>query len=193
MQRRKCFKQTTHKQVAWPPCRRVHHLYFCTHKKKIMNLSPTTKNMTVYKVNILWHIKLPYFGKRKQVTKVKFLVKEQNVFVISTDANEISLWILPNISLGRMSVDAWNLAWKKSTLGKIWNINNCADLDGICHLLPFAKVGQYSFKCFHALCNVHVAYQTRSSRPPCLAMADLTRLAKSTADSFSWYKQKQTH
>ena len=36
---------------------------------------------------------LPYFGKRKQVTKVKFLVKEQNVFVISTDVNGIS-WCL---------------------------------------------------------------------------------------------------
>ena len=37
--------------------------------------------------------KLPYFGKRKQVTKVTFLVKEQNVFVISTDVNGIS-WCL---------------------------------------------------------------------------------------------------
>ena len=33
---------------------------------------------------------LPYFGKRKQVTKVKFLVKDQNVSVISTDVNGIS-------------------------------------------------------------------------------------------------------
>ena len=33
---------------------------------------------------------LSYFGKRKQVTKVKFLVKEQNVSVISTDVNGIS-------------------------------------------------------------------------------------------------------
>ena len=33
---------------------------------------------------------LPYFGKRKQVTKVKFLVKEQNVSVIYTDVNGIS-------------------------------------------------------------------------------------------------------
>ena len=32
---------------------------------------------------------LPYFGKRKQVTKVTFRVKEQNVSVISTDVNEI--------------------------------------------------------------------------------------------------------
>ena len=36
---------------------------------------------------------LPYSGKRKQVTKVKFLVKEQNVSVISTDVNGIS-WCL---------------------------------------------------------------------------------------------------
>ena len=33
---------------------------------------------------------LPYFGKRKQVTKVTFLVKEQNVSVICTDVNGIS-------------------------------------------------------------------------------------------------------
>ena len=36
---------------------------------------------------------LPYFGKRKQVTKVTFLVKEQNVSVIYTDINGIS-WCL---------------------------------------------------------------------------------------------------
>ena len=33
---------------------------------------------------------LPYFGKWKQVTKVKFLVKERNVSVFSTDINGIS-------------------------------------------------------------------------------------------------------
>ena len=33
---------------------------------------------------------LPYFGKRKQVTQVTFLVKEQNVSIISTDVNGIS-------------------------------------------------------------------------------------------------------
>ena len=33
---------------------------------------------------------LPCFGKRKQVTKVTFLVKERNVSVISTDVNGIS-------------------------------------------------------------------------------------------------------
>ena len=33
-----------------------------------------------------YHI-LPYFGKRKQVTKFKFLVKERNVSVISTEVN----------------------------------------------------------------------------------------------------------
>ena len=36
------------------------------------------------------HPILPYIGKRKQVTKVKFLVKDQNVSVISTDINRIS-------------------------------------------------------------------------------------------------------
>ena len=48
---------------------------------------------------------LPYFGKRKQVTKVKFLVKEQNVSVISTAVNEISC-PYQNIYLWRMSVYA---------------------------------------------------------------------------------------
>ena len=33
---------------------------------------------------------LPYVGKRNQVTKVKFLVKEQSVFVIFTDVSGIS-------------------------------------------------------------------------------------------------------
>ena len=33
---------------------------------------------------------LPYFGKTKQVTEVAFLVKQQNVCVISTDVNGIS-------------------------------------------------------------------------------------------------------
>ena len=32
---------------------------------------------------------LPYSGKRKQVTKVTFLVKEQKISVISTDINGI--------------------------------------------------------------------------------------------------------
>ena len=64
---------------------------------------------------------LPYFGKRKQVTKVTFLVKEQNVSVISTGVNYYD--VLPNISLSRMSVYAYNLAWKKSTAGKINNSN----------------------------------------------------------------------
>ena len=62
---------------------------------------------------------LPYFVKRKQVTKVTFLVKEQNVSVISIYANGISSCLTKHISLySRMSVNcAYNLAWKKSTLG----------------------------------------------------------------------------
>ena len=39
------------------------------------------------------------------MTKVKFLVKEQNVSVISTDVNEYHD-VLPNISLRRRSVYA---------------------------------------------------------------------------------------
>ena len=40
--------------------------------------------------------------------------------------------VLPNISLSRMSVGALDLAWKKSTLGKLkyQNIKN-SDLDGM--------------------------------------------------------------
>ena len=41
---------------------------------------------------------LPYFGKRKQVTKVTFLVKEQNVSVIYTDVNGISECLILHIS-----------------------------------------------------------------------------------------------
>ena len=48
-------------------------------EKKILNYQTETKAII-----------LPYFGKRKQVTKVTFLVKEQNVSVISTDVNGIS-------------------------------------------------------------------------------------------------------
>ena len=50
-------------------------------QKQGLEQSKTTKAM------------LPYFGKRKQVTKVTFLVKEQNVSIITTDVNGIS-WCL---------------------------------------------------------------------------------------------------
>ena len=36
------------------------------------------------------NLEVPYFGKSKQVTKVTFLAKEQNVSGISTDVSEIS-------------------------------------------------------------------------------------------------------
>ena len=50
------------------------------------------------KLSCGFNIKLPYFGLRKQVTKVTFLVKEQNMSVISTDVNGIScLHILPSV------------------------------------------------------------------------------------------------
>ena len=45
---------------------------------------------------------LSYFGKMKQVTKVKFLAKEQIVFVIANDVMEYHD-DLPNISISRMS------------------------------------------------------------------------------------------
>ena len=41
---------------------------------------------------------LPHFGKRKQVTKVKFLVKEQNASATSTDANGTPLCPTQHIS-----------------------------------------------------------------------------------------------
>ena len=37
---------------------------------------------------------LPYIGRRKQVTKIKFLVKEQNVSVISTDCTDYQTHLL---------------------------------------------------------------------------------------------------
>ena len=60
---------------------------------------------------------LPYFGNRKQVIEVKFLVNEQNVSVISIDVKGISWLSYPYISLSRMSMYAQDLAWKKSTQG----------------------------------------------------------------------------
>ena len=66
---------------------------------------------------------LPYFGnwQVKQVTKVNFLVKEQNMSVISTvEFHDV----LPNISLRAGCMHAYNLAWKKSTVGKYESINN---------------------------------------------------------------------
>ena len=50
-------------------------------------------NMLVYRSIKNDKCILPYFGKRKQVTNVIFLVKEQNVSLISTDDNGI-LWYL---------------------------------------------------------------------------------------------------
>ena len=47
-------------------------------------------SMTDDKKLVQLHFVTDYFGKRKQVTKVTFLVKEQNVSVIPTDVNGIS-------------------------------------------------------------------------------------------------------
>ena len=77
---------------------------------------------------------LPYSGKRKQVTKVTFLVKEQTVSVISTDVNGIS-WCLTYISLSRMSVKIW--PGRRAHWVKYKNINNL-DLDGML-LAPFCQ------------------------------------------------------
>ena len=65
-------------------------------------------------------ILLSYYGKRKQVTKMKFLVKILSKMCLSLALTSMEYHdVLPNISLSRMSVYAQNLAWKKSTLGKI--------------------------------------------------------------------------
>ena len=69
-------------------------------------------------LNLLQTTVLPYFGKRKQVTKLTFLVKEQNVSFTSTDVNGIS-WCLTQQLLAGWVLMHKNLAWKKSTLGKI--------------------------------------------------------------------------
>ena len=80
---------------------------------------------------------LPYSCKRKQVTKVKFLVKtEQIAFVISTNVNGKSrsmfytAYLVNKIGWVVMHI---NLALKKSTLGTVQykNINN-SNLDGTC-------------------------------------------------------------
>ena len=61
--------------------------YLETDPSKAQDSLPITKARAVTKGQ---QTLLPYFGKRKQVTKNLFLVKEQNVSVISTDVNGIS-------------------------------------------------------------------------------------------------------
>ena len=85
---------------------------------------------------------LPYFGKRKQVTKVTFLVKEQNVSVISTDVNGISWCLTEHISQQdeylciKIGLEEEYIRQNmKTSIIQIWMV---------CHLLPFAKVGQYA-------------------------------------------------
>ena len=73
---------------------------------------------------------LPNFDKRNQVTKVTFLVKEQNVSVISIDVNGISWCLYPTYL-----VSGWvfmHKIWtgRRSHCVKYKNINN-SDLDGM--------------------------------------------------------------
>ena len=75
--------------------------------------------MTMMMMIMLMMTMLPYFGKRKQVTNfllLTFLVKEQNVCVISVDVSGISCL---TYYYSRMSVYKIWPAWKKSTVGKI--------------------------------------------------------------------------
>ena len=59
----------------------------CTHSEQNISDKDVFINLSVIDFNPLTI--LPYFGKKKQVTKVIFLVKEQNVSAISTDVNGI--------------------------------------------------------------------------------------------------------
>ena len=78
------------------------------------------------------------------MTKETFLVKEQNVSVISTVAyHDVS----PNISLGRISVYMHEI-WpgRRAHYVKYENIIINSDLDGM-SLASFAKVGQSPGAC----------------------------------------------
>ena len=77
------------------------------------------------------------------MTKVTFLVKEQNVSVVSTDVNGISLCLYYLRYILAQLVFMHNI-WhgRRAHWVKYENINN-PDLDGM-SLASFAKVGQYS-------------------------------------------------
>ena len=82
---------------------------------------------------------LPYFGKRKQVTKVKFLVKEPNVSVISTDVNGISWCLTYHIS---WQDECWCIKFSLEEHTRLNAKTSITQILMVCHLLPFAKVGQ---------------------------------------------------
>ena len=77
---------------------------------------------------------LPYSDKRKQLLKITFLVNEQNVSVLYIDIM-ISQDECFCLKL-RLEVEhaKSNL---KTSLSQIWVV---------CHLLPFVRIGQYSFQ-----------------------------------------------
>ena len=60
----------------------------CKHNEQNISDNDVFINLSMIDFNPL--TTLPYFGKKTQVTKVIFLVKEQNVSAISTDVNGIS-------------------------------------------------------------------------------------------------------
>ena len=71
------------------------HKHTCVARDRDMERWRVSKSMVdndpmILTITKCHQIILPYFGKRKQVTKVAFLVKEQNESVISTDVNRIS-------------------------------------------------------------------------------------------------------
>ena len=95
---------------------------------------------------ICYQIFLPYSDKRKQLTKMTFLVNEQNVSTIYTDINVVPWCLHLNISqqdvnfsskLGREIAHAKDhLNMPKTQIWRIWE------------LLPFVRVGQYSLTAY---------------------------------------------
>ena len=79
------------------------------------------------------------------VTKVTFLVNQQNQSVIVAQTSMEYHGVLPNVFLSRMSVYAYNLAWKKMKYENIMPHH----FDGMSLREPFAKVRAemwYSFQ-----------------------------------------------
>ena len=84
----------------------------------------------------------PYSDKRKQLSKMMFLINEQNVSVMYIDINAVSLCLDLNI-FQQDECFCSNLVLEveysksnvKISLSQIWVI---------CQLLPFVRVGQYS-------------------------------------------------
>ena len=83
---------------------------------------------------------LPYSDIRTQLSKMPFLVNEQNVSVMYIHINAISLRLDLNIFqqdecfCSKIGLDVYAKSNAKTSLSQIWVI---------CHLLPFVRVGQF--------------------------------------------------